>query len=406
MSAALAVPGAPIAAGAFCRRAILDTDNVLHGYELADPSASPGTVDWLRSLPDLGVLAGRRPLLLRCAADALFEFAATLPEGGRVILGLPECPSAAWEEPDEPAEPIAQLRARGVRFALPHQALDTMWCWLVQPDLLVVDMRREAVAESVAAIRRVRTQAMPVLATGVHTAALHAAAAAAGAQFFQGHWFEQPMLHKAGVMRPHQALILRLIALLRGQPDVAEVEELLKRDPALGFDLLRFVDSAALGLGRRIESFRAAVMIVGMQRLLRWATVLLATSHPEMPALGHAAVIRGRLMEQLGAQLLPEPLRDDAFTAGVFSLLDAMTSLPLAKVVHGLGLTEPVLDALLRRTGELAPLLGLAEACEAAHEEAFAQYVDQLGLTGHQVNMAHLEALAWAEDLLAMRARN
>lgn len=404
MSAAAAT-SAPAAAAAICRQAILDAGNVLHGYELVDPAPSPDTAVWIRALPDLGVLAGRRPLVLRCSPEALVDMAAALPEAGRVILRLPDAPAEFESKADACAAAIAALRARGVQFALPQQALDTVWAWLVQPDLVVVDLRADGPAAAVAAIRRVRTQGLPVLATGVHTAALRATAAGAGAQLFQGHWFEQPMLHKAGVMRPHQALILQLITLLRGQPELAEVEELLKHDPALSFDLLRFVDSAALGLGRRIESFRAAVMIVGMQRLLRWATVLLATSHPEMPALGHAAVVRGRLMEQLGAEVLPEELRDDAFTTGVFSLLDAMTSMPLEKVVNGLGLTEPVLAALLRREGPLAPLLALAEACEAAHEEAFAQHVEEFGLTGHQVNMAHLEALAWAEDLLAVRGR-
>ena len=43
----------------------------------------------------------------------------------------------------------------------------------------------------------------------------------------------------------------------------------------------------------------------------------------------------------------------------------------------------------------------MAEACEAGDEHAFAELADGLLLSGHQVNMAHLQALAWAEELLA-----
>jgi len=57
--------------------------------------------------------------------------------------------------------------------------------------------------------------------------------------------------------------------------------------------------------------------------------------------------------------------------------------------------------ALLERSGVYAPLLALAEACEAGDDRAFAELADRLLLSGHQINMAHLQALAWAEELLA-----
>jgi c-di-GMP-related signal transduction protein len=78
-----------------------------------------------------------------------------------------------------------------------------------------------------------------------------------------------------------------------------------------------------------------------------------------------------------------------------------MTGLPLARVLDGLALPEPVMHALLNRTGLFEPFMALTEACEAANDEAFATHADSLLLSGHQVNMAHLQALAWAEDLLA-----
>ena len=61
---------------------------------------------------------------------------------------------------------------------------------------------------------------------------------------------------------------------------------------------------------------------------------------------------------------------------------------------------QSVVDALLHRSGDLAPLLDLAEACESANDEAFAKAADALRLSNRQVNSAHLQALSWAETLL------
>ena len=71
------------------------------------------------------------------------------------------------------------------------------------------------------------------------------------------------------------------------------------------------------------------------------------------------------------------------------------------KALSAVALPTVVVEALLLRTGPLAPFLDLAEACESANDEAFAKAADTLHLSNRQVNWAHLQALTWAETLLA-----
>jgi EAL and modified HD-GYP domain-containing signal transduction protein len=92
---------------------------------------------------------------------------------------------------------------------------------------------------------------------------------------------------------------------------------------------------------------------------------------------------------------------DNAFVVGVFSLLDTMLGMPMDKALSAVALPTVVVEALLLRTGPLAPFLDLAEACESANDEAFAKAADTLHLSNRQVNWAHLQALTWAETLLA-----
>lgn len=122
-----------------------------------------------------------------------------------------------------------------------------------------------------------------------------------GVRLFQGYWFAKPALVKAHTIRPSQATVIQLINLVRKQATTAEIEELLKKDPTLSFNLLRFINSSGFGLSCEITSFRHAVMILGLRKLFRWAALLLTTSRAggSSPAVGTMAVVRGRLMELL-----------------------------------------------------------------------------------------------------------
>lgn len=83
----------------------------------------------------------------------------------------------------------------------------------------------------------------------------------------------------------------------------------------------------------------------------------------------------------------------------MFSLLDAMLGIPLEEALESVALPEPVLDALLNHKGVFAPFLALTKACESGDDAAFAYNTELLHLSNHQVNMAHLQALAWADSL-------
>ena len=225
-----------------------------------------------------------------------------------------------------------------------------------------------------------------------------------GVKLFQGYWFAKPSIVKAQTVRPSQATIIQLINLVRKQASSAEIEELLKKDPTLSFNLLRFINSSGFGLSCEITSFRHAVMILGLKKLFRWAALLLTTSRKDgaPPAVGQTAVVRGRLMELLAAELLPPEECDNAFVVGVFSLIDTMLGMSLERALESVALPEPVLDALLHNQGVFAPFLELAKACESGDDEAFARNAEALHLSNHQINMAHMNALLWAENLSAV----
>ena len=389
------------------RQAILDERNAVFGYALTDASGHAPTPERdaellvqalaLSSMPALA----KRQLFVRCSWDSVQAGCLDLVDPERIVidLALPP-PDAAVLQSGAPV--LAALRERGFRFAMPHDALASAWRdWIAQATFLKLDLERLPAPMQAAITRAARGLKLRLIGSGIASHATHQIARALGIDLLQGNWFSRPVLVPQTSLRPNQAVIMQLIALLRREADVSEIEALLKRDAGLSLQLLRLLNSGGFGLASEVTSFRGAVMLLGMQRILRWATVLLATSSKGTPALAQAAVVRGRLLELLATEMLTPEHGDQAFVVGVFSLLEPLTGAPIAKVLSGIALPEPVAAALLERRGVYAPLLALAEACETEDDRAFAELAEGLLLSGHQVNMAHLQALAWAEDLLA-----
>lgn len=222
-----------------------------------------------------------------------------------------------------------------------------------------------------------------------------------GVKLFQGFWFARPSVFEAKILAPRQTSLVELITLLRRQASTDELEEVLKKDAGLAFNLLRLINSASFGMQREVTSFRQAVLIMGLKKLFRWAALLLAATKyaNTPPSLGQTAVVRGRLMELLAEEFLSEEEADMAFVTGIFSLLDLMLSIPTADALQLIHAPEPIRQALLHQVGPLADLLTLAKACENNNDSVFDEAAEKLGLTNQQINWAHLRALAWSDQV-------
>ena len=397
---------------AIARQAILDKNRDVFGYELFDRSyastahtaASDAALLFnVLSHADSEVLLDRKTIFINCTHQTLAGGHLELIQPDRVVLEVPPLPQASLDEIEAYTQSLADIRQRGFRLAFDHTVLTPPYAgWLAQASFIKLDLLQLTTTELRAAVQLVQTRSnAQLIAEKVETSEQCELVASLGISLFQGYWFAKPVLITGQTIRPAQVNIITLINLIRKQASTVEIEEVFKRDPTLSFNLLRFINSAGFGLSCEITSFRHAIMMIGLKKLFRWAALLMTTSRAAgVPsAVANMAVVRGRLMELLAAELLPPEECDNAFVVGVFSLLDTMLGMPLGKALDSISLPEPVVNALLHGSGILAPFLELTLACETANDEAFGRTAEALHLTNHQVNWAHLQALAWAETL-------
>ena len=408
------VSDAPTSAGpSIARQAIVDYAGAVFGYELFDRSRTPQTHDAASdaqllfnalSHADNGALVDNRTLFINCTHEGLASGHLELVQPDRIVLEMPSVPGNTTEEIARRLPGLNDARKRGFRLAFNHTVLTAAYLpWLPLANFIKVDLRllRPDLVEPIVRMAQKKTDAQ-IIMEKVETAEQQQQAKELGVLLFQGYWFARPSVVTGQTIRPSQAVIIQLINQVRQQASTAEIEEVLKHDASLSFNLLRFINSSGFGLQTEITSFRHAVMMLGLKKLFRWAALLLTTSHAVgiPPAVGTTAIVRGRLMELLAIDLkLPAEECDNAFVTGVFSLLDTMLGMPMDKALEAIALPDSVISALLLQRGPLAPLLDLCEACETGDDAVFARAAQELNLDNQQINWAHLQALAWAETL-------
>ena len=397
---------------AIARQAIVDKNGAVFGYELFDrslqsmPYSAASDAQLLFNVlshADNGALIDSKTMFVNCTHASLAGGHLELVQPERIVLEIPPVPGNGREEIHDRLHALTDAHKRGFRLAFKHQVLVSAYAeWLPLAAFIKIDlmMLKPEVTEHIVHLAKQSSKAR-LIAEKVETAEQHDLVSRLGVDLFQGFWFAKPVLVTGQTVRPSQAVIIQLINLVRKQATTAEIEEVLKRDAALSFNLMRFINSSGFGLSCEVTSFRHAVMILGLKKLFRWAALLLTTSRAGgVPAaVGTTAIVRGRLMELLAAELLPAEEIDNAFVVGVFSLLDTMLGMPMDKALDAISLPESVVSALLLRRGALAPFLELTIACETGDDETFARCAEELQLSNRQVNLAHLQALAWAESL-------
>jgi EAL and modified HD-GYP domain-containing signal transduction protein len=397
---------------AIARQAILDESRKVFGYELFDRSlqthehnaASDAQLLFnALSMAENDSLANRKTLFINCTHDSLSGGHLDLVAPERLVLEIPPLPLSQVDQIANHLPSLQQLQRRGFRLAFDFSILTRSYeSWLPLASFIKFDLsvlKPEAVSSFVK-LAQAKSQAR-LIAEKVETHSQFALVKELGVTLFQGYWFAKPVLLEGQRVHPGQANIIRLIDLVRKQASTNEIEEVLKHDPMLSFNLLRFINSAGFGMRTEVTSFKHAVMLLGLNRLFKWAALLMTTSiNGNVPAaVGTTAVVRGRLMELLALEKLDAEDCDNAFVVGVFSLLDTMLGMPMKAALETVSLPPQVSDALLYRTGPLAPFLDLTIACESSDDSVFASACSSLGLSSNHVNWAHLQALAWAETL-------
>ena len=354
----------------------------------------------VNTLSDMGTqwLLGDKLAFVNVSEELLnSEFLELLPPQRMVLELLDSVKPTA-----QVIERLKQLCAQGFQVALDNYVYTPETAAFLQfAQYIKIDIQKHGMESASKLFAQLKALSVKIIALKVETQGEYETCKKLGFHYFQGYYFAHPETLTAKVINPTFSSVLDLLNMVSGDVDVKQVEAGFKRDPALSFKLLRYINSVGFGLSCEIQSIRHALSILGTKQLYRWLTLLMVTAgdNATAPALMKTAITRGRLVELLGADYFDRAERDNLFIVGVFSLLDAMLKMPMERVLEKVLLPDSISDALLNRAGIYGPFLQLTEACEDADNSRIKELAESLWYDPEKVNNSHIAALAWAESL-------
>jgi EAL and modified HD-GYP domain-containing signal transduction protein len=302
------------------------------------------------------------------------------------------------------ATALEELRARGFRLCFNYAVVAPPYkAWQAFADFVKIDLAAVTVQQLKPLVAAINTRTPAIaIATKVETVEQFKQLKSLEVKRFQGYWFSVPEIIRPRVLAPSESWAIRLFNLVSKAAPIDDIEDCLKKDDALGVNLLRIINSAGFGLSQKVTSLRQAVMLIGYEKLVKWSALVLATSSSKKPSLlTSSSIVRGRMMELLAELDRPNLDPDTAFLIGLLSQVDAMLGCPLQSALDQLSLGDEITDALLNEGGNYGAMLTIAKACESDDESQFSRAFSKLNFTLRQINVAQMKALVWADSALS-----
>jgi c-di-GMP phosphodiesterase len=337
------------------RQPILDARLEVMGYELlyrtsknlgaatADEGEQATSRVIANAFGELGLerLVGARPAFVNFTRDFLLTVRPLPLAPGRVVLELLE--DQVLDE--DLFGVLRELVAKGFALALDDFVYDESQEPLLElASIAKVDVRALAREEALEQLALLRRHGLRTVAEKVETVEQYEDFRQAGFDYFQGYFYARPsVLHRQRV--PEALGSLGEIQSAGG--DFDNVQRVILRDVGLSYRLLRYANSAFIGLPSPVGSVREALIRLGARTVQQWATMLVLAGLPGKPhQLVATALLRARMC-QLAVPPRNRHLMDRLFTVGMFSVIDGLLDMPMEEALAGLPLDDDVTAALL-----------------------------------------------------------
>jgi len=389
------------------RQPVFDRREQLYGYDLvlrrADRSdASQPLPEQLVADTFLGigidqVAAGRRAFVT-VDRDMLMGGAVRLLPADRVVLQL----AGRLTDDPELIQVCDQLVWSGYRFALESDRPEELpEEFLRLAEIVKIDVPntdRQFLSDLAAWLRSFHVR---MLAKHVRHRIERDLCTNLGFELFEGYRFTAPETLSRRDLPIEHVMTFRLLKMVRdSKTQDAEIEEVLRRDVALSYKLLRMVNSAAVG-GRDIWSIGHALRLLGREQVARWLGLLLVTDGAKdgvRAELMNLALVRARMCELLADASGVPRARGPLFLVGMLSILDQLLETPMETLCDSMELAADVRNALLKREDFYGGALGLVEAYEQGCWDQVDSLSATVGVGAVTLAPMYLDALAWATE--------
>jgi len=289
---------------------------------------------------------------------------------------------------------VRRLREQGYVIALDDFVFEEQYRSLVElADVIKIDLRALTQQQVVEHVAFLRQYPVKLLAEKVETPEEFEWCCECGFDLFQGYFLCKPKVLKGRRMPANRMNTMRMLAKLQETGvEITELESIVSEDVTMSYKLLRYINSAAFSLRKKIESIRHAIVYLGLREVKHWASMIAISSLDDKPdELMTTSLVRAKMCE-LFCDFSGQGNRGTAFMVGMFSCLDAMMDQPMDVLLEELPLSDEIKDALLHQKGAYADMLHNTLAYERGEwEDINCHEMDE-----NDISEIYLQAIDWA----------
>lgn len=372
------------------RQPIFDKDLGVFAYALlfSGIEGRAESADLVGTFGSMGLqdLVGNRPASVKVSENFLYDAMSLQLPAERLII----------EVKDGPAHAIAALKERGYLIALDEfefrPELDPL---MELAHIVRLDVHKLGQQGLWHQMGQVQGRGKRLLATKVETHEELEFCRSLGFDYYQGHFLCQPKEVSKRTIPTNRLAKLSLLAELNNpHADFDGLEKIISRDVGLSYRFLRYINSAFFSLPHKVGSIRQALVLLGIAAVKKWATLLAMAEAGDKPnELVVTALVRAKMCE-LAAASQPARQREEYFTTGMFSVVDALLDSPMDVVLSSLPLSDEIKDALHHHLGPK----GVVLKAVLGYEQARFDDLKALAPPGVSAQDIYTWAIAWARE--------
>lgn len=392
------------------RQPILDKEKDVYAYELVFrdgkdgtyPENSPRKTAYISEhFHALGLddISGDKTSFISFTPDSLIKGLPAVLDPERVVIELNRNPDGDMGLTDA----CKHVKDLGFKLALSDpNILQRKTDVLPLVDIVKVDLQanRPEILEN--QLPRLIDANIELVAEQINTYDDFASSQLLGFNFFQGYFFSQP---EARLQRNLPANKLSLVDLM-GESSNSDfnfdrINQIIERDAALSYLLLRFINNPQINKRFKISSLRHALNYMGEVEIKKFIALLsLATLSDEKPLeLTHMSLVRAKFFDLLSSRRRMSTNPPVGFLVGLFSLLDALLDQDMPDILHQLPLAEEVNLGLLGSSDEFNAYFKLVRAFESGLWLNVIKVAKQLEVDQKELHGLYNQAIIWGNGV-------
>lgn len=309
--------------------------------------------------------------------------------------------------PDEAFyERCTELKELGYTLALDDFVLGFKYPELIDyVDIVKVDFMLTSPADRKKIYDVFMHDGVEFLAEKVETKEEYEEALGFGYDYFQGYFFQRPVIMKGQDTQGFSANYMVIMdELNKEEPCFDKIVETIERDINLSYKILRIVNSMAYYRGTEIDSLLQAVTRMGLSEIGKVVTLIvfqnICSEKPD--ELLVSTLVRGKVLEEISKKTKYKSRKSEVFLLGMFSLIDVMLDRDLEDILEELPLAKDIKDGIMQRDTNLGSMLKTLIAYEKAEWDDFTKFAKEVGNIEKDVPTIYINSVKWANDMLSV----